>query len=84
MKKANLIKSDDYYSLLQLYKLNVFKWIKSYDTLKRWVKRDLDKDNKIFRTIRYGQGKGTRYLIKGSVILTLIKDVETGKIFDGK
>lgn len=83
IKKASLIKSDDYYSIMQLYKLGIFKWIKSYDTMKRWIKKDIEEnDNKIFKVLRYGKGRGKRYLIKGSTVLALIKKVKDGYLFN--
>ena len=37
MKKTDLIQKDKYYSILMIYRLNIFDWIKSYDTLKRLI-----------------------------------------------
>lgn len=82
-KNTDLIRPDEYYSLVQIYKLNLFKWIKSYDTLKRWVKRDIEENkNKNFQAIRYGKGKGRRYLISGESILKVIKQVESGSYIE--
>lgn len=79
--KATLILPDKYYSPKQIFLLNVFKWIRSYDMIKRWVKKDIESGNTIFKAVKSGQGKGTRYLIKGSVILGIIEESKNGKVF---
>jgi hypothetical protein len=81
IKKSNIIKENDYYSILQLYNLKVIKWLDSYSSLKRLVKRDISNGNKIFKVIRTGNGNGTRYLIKGYTIIKLIEELKKGKIF---
>lgn len=79
--KSNIIKSEDYYSIRQIYKLNVFRWIKSYETLKRYIKTDLEKGNKVFNTIKSGKGTGTRYLIRGITLINLQQEIKKGKVF---
>ena len=78
------INTEKYYTLQEVYKFNILKWFKSYSTLKRWVKKDIEKhDNKLFKVIKHGKGVGTRYLIKGETLLEIIKKVENGYIFNG-
>ncbi len=77
------INTEKYYTLQEVYKCNVLSWFKSYSTLKRWVKKDIEKhDNKFFKAIKHGKGVGTRYLIKGETLLEIIKKVEDGYIFN--
>lgn len=76
------IKNEEYYSIMQLYQLDVFKWLKSYSSFKALIKRDVNNGNKIFQVIKTGEGNGTRYFIKGETILELIKEIKSGgKIF---
>ena len=81
IKKTTLIQPEKYYSVLQLHHLRVIKWLDSYSSLKRLVKRDIAKGNVIFNVIKTREGNGTRYLIKGSAILTLLQETKKGKIF---
>ena len=65
-----------------IFKLNVFPWINSYDTLKRQVKKDLKKKEQNFKAVAYGKNQGKRYLIKGENILKIVKKVEKGYTFN--
>jgi hypothetical protein len=80
MRIDNLILKHKYYSLLQLSKLNVFPWITSYDSLKRWVKKDIANGNKTFHAVLHGKGNGKRYLIKGSTVYTLLRRASKGQL----
>jgi len=84
MKKTELIKPSRYYSILMIFKLDLFDWINSYDALKRLIIRDVNNKNKTFKAIVYGSGSGKRYLIKGSTLITVLKKVEKGVIFNHK
>jgi len=74
------IKSDAYYSPLMMFKMRMFMWIKSYDTMKRWIKKDINNGNILFRTIQQGTGTATRYLIKGDRILRVLNLVKKGRL----
>lgn len=80
-KKSKIIKPEDYYSIRQMFRLNILPWIKSYETLKRYIKTDLENGNTVFSTIRSGKGTGTRYLVRGVTIIRLQEEIKSGKTF---
>lgn len=77
IKKTIIIKPYEYYSIHQVHELDVFTWIKSYDTLRRWIQEDL----KRFKVIKRGQGNGTRYFIKGSTLIRFQEQIKQGLDF---
>ena len=82
MDKIEIIQKNKYYSLLMIYKLGIFDWINSYDSLRRLVKRDIKNKNKIFHVVTYGKGQGKRYLIKGNVVINIYKKTRKGFTFN--
>lgn len=81
IEKAQLIEDEKYYSVRQIFKAGLVPWIGSYDTLKRFVQKDLANDNKL-RTIKSGNGRSTRYLIQGKAIKKLIEEAKQGIVFN--
>lgn len=81
IQKSELIKPNEYYSPRQIHQMGVFKWIGSYETLKNYIKKDIEKGNNIFHTIRNGSGNGTRYLVRGATLINLQEETKKGKVF---
>lgn len=75
------IYQDRYYSAKEIFNLNIFKWIRSYDTLRRLIRNDVENGNKTFKAIRRGNGNGIRYFVKGETLQQLMKEIRKGKIF---
>lgn len=71
-----MIKPNTYYSLRQIFKLKVFPWIHSFVTLRRLVKKDIEKETNLFKAIIIGQGRGTRYKIKGQTLIDLLEKID--------
>ena len=79
------INPNKYYSLRQIFKLEIFTWIKSFTTLRRLVRRDIEKDTNLFKAIIVGQGRGTRYKIKGQILIDVLEKIEKeGLTINGK
>lgn len=82
IKKTQIVKPEEYYSLKQIHQLNLFKFKKSYTSFRALVKNDILNGNEVFKAVKTGEGNGTRYLIKGSTILNILDEVKLkGKIF---
>lgn len=73
------IDREKYYSLNEIKTLNLIPWIKSYSTLKRWVFKDMEKDN-FLHTKVIGNDKGRRYLIKGENLIEYLKKLDNSAI----
>ena len=74
-----MIKQEKYYTLSEINRLHFIPWIKSYPTLKRWVFKDMEKDN-LLHVKMIGNKSGRRYLIKGQHIIEYLEKIDNGAL----
>lgn len=79
MTKTQKIKADEWYSLQNMVTAKVFPWANSFSTVRRIVEMDKANKNILKATIK-GEGRGKKYLFKGSNIINFITAVEAGKV----
>lgn len=79
MAKTQKIKAEEWYSLQDMVRSNVFPWANSFSTVRRIVETDKANKNILKATIS-GEGRGKKYLFKGSNIINFINAVEAGKV----
>lgn len=75
---------EEFISLYQLYKTleeNNILWIKSYPTLKRWVKKDSETNNILGVVIVGGPGTSKRYFIPKDKVKDFVESFNNGTLY---
>lgn len=77
--KTVKVQAETWYSMQDILKGKLFPWCNSLWTVRNWVQSDIERKN-ILKTMVTGEGRGTKYQIKGENIIKFIKAVETGTV----
>lgn len=77
--KPAKVQAEEWYSMQDILKGRLFPWCNSLWTIRNWVQSDIDGRN-ILKTMVTGEGRGTKYQVKGENIIKFIKAVETGTV----
>lgn len=78
MTKKATIQPNSWYSLQDIVREKMIPWASSFSTIRRIVETDGANKNILKATIS-GEGRGKKYLFKGSNIINFITAVEAGK-----
>lgn len=79
MTRAIKIQPIKYYTLQDIVRGGMFKWVTSFSAVRNVVEVD-GKNKNILKCIVTGNGRGKKYHLKGENIIKFIKAVEDGKI----
>lgn len=71
------IESDKFYALAELAHMRAIPWLRQYKSYRRILEADRGKKN-ILKVMIRGEGRGTKYVIKGENVKKLIKALESG------
>lgn len=78
-KKTKKVVAEQWYSMQDLLRDNVFPWCHSLFAVRNFVLWDI-KNHNMMKTMVTGTGRGTKYNIKGANIIKFIAAVEEGKV----
>lgn len=78
MNKRVKIDPEEWYSLFDVSEFGLFPWCTDIRTVRKWVNLDKKKKN-VLKAVIQGEGRGTKYQIKGENIQKFITAVESGQ-----